>query len=282
MSYNTSMDTITVNDVEYDVDRNDRDGRTVFTIMLDGEDVFEGLEGSIGYDEFAQEHHNPRDWSNVGTMAVSYNRYKLGDEEIKDIEFEIDCPQCDGSGVIDVIGPVTERDDYFGLHTVTYTCDKCEGSGMIDVNPIDYFKQEREARVVLPLIVYEHSGITMSVGHVGDYPFDSAGWDTSFVGFIFDTPKGVKECIGDNVSDEAITDALKSEVNVYASYLEGDVTEYSVQDEETDYFEGCGGYVGDAKHCEEECFSSLETAIERRLAEQKERDEWAARDTMTI
>ena len=76
--YNTSMDTITVNDVEYDVDRSDRDGRTTFTIMLDGEDVFEGLEGSIGYDEFAQEHHNPREWSNVGRMRPSIRRYYEG------------------------------------------------------------------------------------------------------------------------------------------------------------------------------------------------------------
>jgi len=39
--------------------------------------------------------------------------------------------------------------------------------------------------------------------------------------------------------------------------------------------------VGSAKQCEEECFAALESAIEARLAEQKERAEWAARDTIT-
>jgi hypothetical protein len=146
---------------------------------------------------------------------------------------------------------------------------------------VTYFKSQEEARVVLPLIVYEHSGITMSVGSVGDYPFDSAGWDTSFVGFIYDTPEGVKQCMGDNVPDEDIIKALRQEVEVYASYLEGDVTYYRVEDEETGYDEGCGGYVGDSKHCEDECFASLEGAVEKRLSENKERADMAARDIMT-
>jgi hypothetical protein len=303
MSYNTSMDTITVNDIEYDVDRNDRGNHTVLTIMLDGEDVFKGLEGSIGYDEFAQEHHNPREWSNVGRMAVSYGRYNLGDENISEIDFEIECDDCEGEGwsehwavgiqdtatllavgsqeaCAEYLESLADKEDgryYFE----PLACNKCKGDGLIFVNPIDYYKKEHNARVVLPLIVYEHSGITMSVGHVGDYPFDAAGWDTSFVGFIYDTPEGVKQCLGENVSDEAIENALRSEVSVYASYLEGDVTEFMVEDDETNFHESCGGFVGDAKECENQCFSALESAIMARLAEQKERAEMAARDIIT-
>jgi hypothetical protein len=277
MSYSTSRDTITVNDVEYDVERTMRGDYEALTLTLDGEEVFEGLEGRIGMDDF-YEHHNPREWSNVGTMAVSYNRYDLGDEDISKIDFEITCPTCEGSGITDKEIATTEDGGDDDL------CERCEGTGYIELDPITYFKSERNARVVLPLIVYEHSGITMSVGHVGDYPFDSAGWDTSFVGFIFDTPEGIKECMGEgkDLSDEEIIEALRSEVSVYASYLEGDVTFYSVDDFETEYHEGCGGYVGDHKHCEEECFASMESAIERRLEELAERAEWAARDTMTI
>jgi hypothetical protein len=153
---------------------------------------------------------------------------------------------------------------------------------MVTLNPVDYFKKQEGATVVLPLIVYEHSGITMKVGHVGDILFDSAGWDTSFVGFIYDTPEGVKQCIGDDATEKEIEDALRSEVEVYASYLEGDVTFYSVQDEETDYDDYCGGFVGDHEQCERQCFEALEYAIVKRLAEEAERDYWLARGVQTI
>ena len=48
-------------------------------------------------------------------------------------------------------------------------------------------------------------------------PWDTDRWDTSFVGFIFDTPEGVKQCIGDDATDEQIEQALRAEVKVYAS-----------------------------------------------------------------
>ena len=59
----------------------------------------------------------------------------------------------------------------------------------------------------------------------------------SSVGVIFDTPEGVQQCIGDDATLEQIEAALRSEVEVYSSYLEGDITYYNVQDEETDFHE---------------------------------------------
>lgn len=288
--YDIKNNTITVGEITYHVNREPDRGSpeetlTVTVYSMDSDEfepAFPGLVATLGMEEVIEEWMSPRDAANIGTMCVSYDRYNLGDEEIKDIEFEIQCPTCEGSGTIDREGPVTKRDDSYGLHTVDYECEKCEGSGMIEVSHIDYFKQERGARVVLPLSVYEHSGITMFVGHQ-DYTFDPGGWDTSYVGFIFDTPEGIKECMGDpaTISDEEITEALKAEVKLYASYLEGDVTGYYVEDEETGFSEGCGGYVGDSKYCEQQCFTTLESAIKERLNEEQERAEWAARDTMT-
>ena len=268
MSYNINMGTITIDDTTYDVETHGTDLGQRMTISLDGEDVFDGLEGRCENEEYIEEFHNPRDWSNVGTMSVSYNRYNLGDEDISQINFDVTCTECEGCGMT---GAVEDE----------ITCDKCEGTGEISLHPVEYFKRERGARVVLPLSVYEHSGITMFVGHE-DYTFDPGGWDTSYVGFIFDTPEGIKDCMGDDASDEQIKEALIGEVKVYASYLEGDVSYYSVTDDETDYHESCGGYVGDHKQCEDECYSALESAIVKRLAEVKERAEWAARDTITI
>jgi len=290
MSYDTNKDTITVNDVTYDVEMSLDHGDGSTTLTLRDFDVqedefvnpFPGLEASIGYEQFDHDQFNPRDWTNLGTMSVSYNRYKLGDEDISKIDFEITCPDCDGNGSIYVEGPQTEYDSRLYYRPfVSYECEKCEGNGAIPVNPIDYFKQERGARVVLPLSVYEHSGITMFVGN-GEYVFDPGGWDTSYVGFIFDTPESRKECFGDNeASDDEIESSLRAEVKAYASYLEGDITCWSVYDEETDYQDGCGGYVGDYEVCKQECYAALEHGIEKRLAEMTERAEMAARDIIT-
>lgn len=293
MNYDTKQGTITVNDVTYDVERNDSGDHTILTLAINGEPVFEGIEGRIGYDDMP-EHNNPRDWCNVGKMLVNYNGYTLGDGE--NDEFEVDCEKCEGNGSIYVEGPQTEDDARLYYRPfVSYECEACEGNASITLDPASYYRKKYGARVVLPLFVYEHSGITISAGaaiedktkqndvrSTGRFMGDDAGWDTSFVGFIFDTPEQVKECIGDNVTDEDIEKALEQEVEIYASYLEGDVTYYRVEDDETDFDEGCGGYVGDSKHCENECFASLETAIESRLAEQQERDEMAARDIETV
>ena len=106
MSYNISMDTITVNGVEYDVKRTPDRGHpeetlivTEFNVETDEfEDAFPGLEATLGCEEYVEDWMSPRDWSNVGTMAVSYGRYNLGDEEIDKIDFEVDCDACDGTG----------------------------------------------------------------------------------------------------------------------------------------------------------------------------------------
>jgi hypothetical protein len=295
MSYNMDEGTITVNDVVYNVHAVEDRGHPETTYTIKEFDLttndwvfpFDGLEGTVAYEESDISHANPRDWSNVGTMAVSYRGYNLGDEDISEIDFEIECDECKGSGVIEhpVEGdPLGTADD----------CHVCNGDGRFTVDPARYFKAEHGARVVIGLFVYEHSGITMSAGpRVGDvlqksdvrstdrFMGDSAGWDTSFVGFVFDTPEMVKACIGDDATDEQIEAALRDEVKVYASYLEGDVTYYSVQDEETGYHDSCFGFVGDHKHTVDECYASLEHAIEARLAENNERAEWNARGTET-
>lgn len=293
MSYDTSRDTITVNGIEYDVKREDDRGHpettlTITTFNVEQDefvDAFPGLSATLGYDEFDHDAFNPREWGNVGTMSVSYNRYNLGDEDITEIDFDVDCDKCDEYCQI----PHPKNADE------TVDCDKCDGYGQITLDPAAYFKQKRGARVVIGLFVYEHSGITMSAGprvgevltqsdvrSTGRFIGDDAGWDTSFVGFIYDTPEGIKECFGDNtVTDEQIEEALRGEVAVYASYLEGDITTYYVQDDETGFSDGCGGYVGNHKQCEQDCFEALESAIEKRLNEQIERAHWAARDTPT-
>lgn len=289
MSYDIKQNTITVEDEIYHVKREpDRGGSGEDTLRLTVFDmeqdefvpVFEELTGSLGYEE-DQQFANPREWCNVGTMAVSYRGYDLGDEDISKIDFDAECPMCEGEGeIIPEVIETLDVDIQAQIIANDNRCPQCEGDRYTTLNPVDYFKKERGARVVIGLTVYEHSGITMYAGNV-TMPFDTDRWDTSFVGFIFDTPQGVKDCLGDNATDEQIEVCLRDEVKSYASYLEGDVTYYYVQDEETNFHDSCGGYVGDHEGCENECFSAMENAIVKRLAEMKEREEWNSRDTMT-
>lgn len=325
MSYNVSMGTITVGDTTYDVETHSTTYGQRYTLMLDDEDVFEGLEGKVENEQHLDENDNPREWCNVGTMCVSYRGYNLGDEDISQIDFSAPCQTCDADPINWVVGihataerlAVGSKDEaqafldalpdvlsgryyiepimgepgyvkwdgdpgHYQYDDGTMTCPDCGGSGLVELNPAVYFKQERGARVVLPLIVYEHSGITMRCGHVGDIAVDSQGWDTSFVGYIFDTPEQVKETMGDDVTDEKIEEALRGEVEIYASYLEGDVCWFGVEDDETNYSESCGGFVGCQDDCEAEMYSNLEDALIRRINEESERAYWLAREVVTV
>lgn len=314
----TKNDTITVAGITYDVNRSThiQTGADTLTLMLDGEPVFDGIEGTLGYNDDGHPDNNPRTWGNVGTMFVEYDRYILGDEDAPDPrDQKMTCPRCEGDGSDpDRVGlwdrhgkmitagteeaMINERSimhPHFAGHLGPVDCTRCRGNGEIAIDIAEYLRREHGARVILPLFIYEHSGITMSCGSpVGQettdadfdrrnrYPMDSAGWDTSSVGVIFDTPEQVKQCIGDDATDEQIKNALEKEVEIYASYLEGDVTEWHVEDEESNFNEGCCGYVGDSDHGKSECFEALASAVEARIAEMREREEMAARDIETV
>lgn len=298
-TYDTKRATITVNDVTYDVVEifNHNRGATEYTLSLNDEDVFDGLRGLIATDDDPG-HFNPRDNSNVGVISVFYRGYTLGDEDISDVNFEVECVDCDKNWCVGihataeklVVGSEEECQKYIDnlpdVATGRYyieplNCGKCE-DGYRTLNPVEYFKKERGARVVLPCIVYEHSGITMRVGRVGDIVGDAAGWDTSFVGFMFDTSETLKETMGDDVTDEEIEKALRSEMEEYASYLEGDIVYYKVEDDNTNFDEQCGGFVGNHSGCEDECYAAMMEATRLRLIEETERIYWLARDVITV
>jgi hypothetical protein len=281
-------ETITIDGETFDV--TERDGsthygwETTLTIEQDGEQVYEGIEARIWSDD-DQGVNDPRDWSNVGTMFCDYPRYNLGDEDAPDPrDSAVECEACEGTGYADKCGD--ERDE----------CEVCHGHGEIHRDIVTVLREDHGATVIMPLYVYEHSGITMRCGapvgpmltpddvrSTGRFMGDDAGWDTSTVGFVWDTPKGRRECIGEDATPEQVEAALRSEVEVYASYLEGDVTGYTVEDDESGYHDSCGGFVGGhGDYTREEAYGSLALAIIERRREEIERDNAAARDIITV
>lgn len=103
------------------------------------------------------------------------------------------------------------------------------------------------ASVVLPLYLYDHSGLSISAGEnlAGDaaaardaarrggrIAADPQGWDTSFVGLAFDTAHA-REAAGVDLA--AVEEVLRGEVAEYDAYLRGDVWDVRIEAQAPDH-----------------------------------------------
>jgi hypothetical protein len=103
--------------------------------------------------------------------------------------------------------------------------------------------KEHDAFIILPLYLYDHSGITMRT-----YSFNDR-WDSGQVGFIYISEEKVrKEYSAKHITKtliEKITKYLESEVSTYNNYLTGNVCGFIVEDEEGENLDSCWGFYGD-------------------------------------
>src|SRR5690606_13075957 len=95
--------------------------------------------------------------------------------------------------------------------------------------------------IILPLYLYDHSGITMSTT-----PF-SCPWDSGQVGYIFVAKKKARAEYGwsrlTRARDVKVEKCLIGEVQVYDQYLQGGVWGYqALQDDEV--VDSCWGFYG--------------------------------------
>jgi len=117
--------------------------------------------------------------------------------------------------------------------------------------------------VMLPLYLYDHSGITISTS-----PF-SCNWDSGQIGWIVVSKEQVrKEYNVKRINKELIekvTNILEGEVKVYDQYLTGDVygykifkvTECELGHKHKEELDSCWGFYG-----EEECMTEGEGIVE--------------------
>jgi hypothetical protein len=111
----------------------------------------------------------------------------------------------------------------------------------------EHLVKKYDAVDILPLCLYDHSGITISVGLGG-------GWDSGQVGFILLPRDTALEWFGDKLSAEELKElarsALLSEVETYDQFLTGDTwgfamkTTHSTSDGITVDEESCWGFYG--------------------------------------
>lgn len=189
----------------------------------------------IEQDEFD---NNPREWDNLGTMVCWHRNYKLGDEQ----------PKMSGGAWMHMklVELDMERRDKDGYYTeawedFVYDLERDEPAARAKAG-----KMLHDKWIVLPLYLYDHSGLSMSTSR-GGWPF-TCPWDTSTVGFIYVTKDKVREEFGwkriTRKRHERIVEYLRNEVSTYNQHLTGDVWYYIIEDDDGEYLESIGGLFG--------------------------------------
>jgi hypothetical protein len=163
---------------------------------------------------------NPRtEWDNFGHMACWHRSYNLGDCE-------------KGTGRRNWT-PIHENTDAMLAHITGAHPDDSELEYKEAL--ADIWDRANKLAVILPLRLFDHSGISMSVGS-GAHPFDPGGWDSGQVGWIYATEEDAKknwgikswdettECDGKTITYREYSEILlRGEVETYDQYLTGDV-----------------------------------------------------------
>jgi hypothetical protein len=103
-------------------------------------------------------------------------------------------------------------------------------------------KREYNIAVILPLFLYDHSGITMRTTSFNDR------WDSGQVGFIIATKENVREQYSVKRISPKLAEKIKgyliNEVETYDQYLTGEVYRFEVTDLNGVELDSCGGFFG--------------------------------------
>lgn len=185
---------------------------------------------------------NPRlEYENVCTMLVWHRRYNLGDPS---------------GEYVDAKG---RRQREWRWGDSYKDRDWLEGRKLIEAEPCDL-----GPGLVLPLYLYDHSGLTISTG-----PF-SCPWDSGQVGWIHCSYEKANEALlfgplknprRSKTLRKKMLACMNAEVETYDQYLRGDVYAYDLQflDEQGDWLveESCCG-VFDLDYARQEAKSLLD------------------------
>lgn len=146
---------------------------------------------------------DPRDNDNLGVMACFHGSYTLGD---------------------DVTNIKKQGEHYFH-----------------DASAFREFSEHNKP-IMLPLYLYDHSGITMSTGPFG------CPWDSGQVGWIFcSLDKACREYSVKRVTPtirRKVLSVLEAEVRVYDEHIQGNCFGVVIEDDSGNLLESCWGYHG--------------------------------------
>lgn len=109
----------------------------------------------------------------------------------------------------------------------------------------DDITTSEDVHTILPVYMYDHSGITISV-----YPFNDP-WDSGQIGYIYCTKKQAK-----THSDYSVRQILIDEVSTYDKYLRGEVFGWEVR-KDGEVLDSCSGYY-DQDTCQQDALSYIQ------------------------
>ena len=171
------------------------------------EEVLHGHKIEIHQDDDSFNPRDKREWDNLAIMVCFHGRYILGDSD---------------HGY--------EKSNYDSWEELSKAIIKEHGPCLM-----------------APLYLYDHSGITISIGDFKDR------WDSGQVGFIFIPHSRIrKEYSVKRISKKVMEQAqgcMKGEVETYDDYLTGNIYGYKVfsdADGENE-IDSCWGFYGDYK-----------------------------------
>lgn len=175
----------------------------------------------------------PRDWCNITYMACPHRRYDLGDNETT-----------------------------LGFNATQLATELCSnppewshGNFPDDFGTV--LTRDYDAMIMLPLYLYDHSGLTMHVGAFSSnmLPQGHAQYDTMFCGYIYMTRKQIHENYPDwkrltAARKERLFEIMQSDVEIYNDHLCGAVFGWVVEMQTCEkcdtweHEESCYGYYG--------------------------------------
>ena len=182
----------------------------------------------------ADECPSPREWDNLSTMVCFHSRYNLGDKN---------------HGY--------NSKDFTGWEALQTQIEK-------DHRPV----------VILPLYLFDHSGITISTDASRFRACDSHGWDWGQIGFVFVSREkapllcrsllSLKEYGAKIITPkirELAEQVLLGEVETYDQFLRGEVYCFTITDGDGNMVDTLSGIYG-FDYAKEEAMKEVELAIQ--------------------
>jgi len=146
---------------------------------------------------------SPREWNNLGTFVLCHRRYNFGDKNY-----------------------------HYGVSNIDELYLSENINREVAKNQI----------VLLPVYLYEHSGLALSTKDFGDR------FDSGQCGFIYATYEKIRK----NFQYKRVTkkllslvkECLEQEIKTMDNFLQGNVWWYCIETSEGEHIDSCGGFFG--------------------------------------
>lgn len=213
-------------------------------LIMRAKDKETGVALNVYADDVGME--SPRDWGTLGTMVCFHRDYNLGDEHKydtpRDFLENLAAEVATRDDIVSVSNKIAgEEKDYESEEEYCDMVDDLEDNLWSErAEDEDLWEIITDHAVILPLYLYDHSGITMKTKPFG------CPWDSGQVGWIYVTHETVaREFSSDHTVDdwERAEYALKQEIETYDQYITGEV--YGFVLEKEDVCNRCGQETSD-------------------------------------